>query len=599
MRAQSFVLKACAWSFLAATLALSACKGGGATPPDGGTTLPDGGDGGAGAGVGDGGVVTDDGGVPGMDAGVVDDNPTSPKDDSGGDLAWPDAPLLDGVMVAPNRDSAVIVAPPIAGAADYRVFGIPAGVSVETDASGHETVTGTTIFCAGFRQHNAPAGMPELLRQVEVAGLSGETRLVVEAIDTTCPFAGILGAAHADVDAENPEIDPADRGVFSVYTEAEIRKTYGSLVVNGHAPGAHVGSPAPPAPPRVLARTTLKVTPVGYGSKPTTFFEDFAVADQPAFVDMLPNFDRTQQGKLYQNGRFSFYTYGADLAQFFVDRGRLHTILADWSQDIMSSNVVYPRQPVALSATDYLHVTFEVATDATQRRYWWLLLCGAEQPGATMDAEGRLLGNIIQTPFFYQPDGLDPSIEGWNCLQVFPRDGAPYPLPPADTAPESDVRVMVNLPNKPIRDNVINVSPPMYPDVLDTPSWYRQREGAGNLVAPILDDQMLIAPATHYDVYIRRDRVVVFVNGAPRLCNDFPSVALTMAEGALGFGQVLYHSAAERLEFSASYWPRTGQRYYLTNTPFLDARAWDNLGYTEHVAAPPAFDATSCFVYGP
>jgi hypothetical protein len=139
----------------------------------------------------------------------------------------------------------------------------------------------------------------------------------------------------------------------------------------------------------------------------------------------------------------------------------------------------------------------------------------------------------------------------------------------------------------------------MYPPGLLAAGWYRQRDAQGQLVAPILDDQMLIAPSTHYDAYIRRDRVVLFVEGEQRLCDDFPSVALTMAEGALGFGQVFYHSAAERAEFSAPYWDRTGQRYYLENTPFIDARAWDNLGYAEHVAAPPSFDASTCYVYAP
>ncbi len=548
---------------------------------------------------GGGGHVIDDAGVPDAPPAVVDDDPTSPKDDEGGALAWPAAPLLEGVSALPDRDSARLVLPVVPGAQDYRVFPIPKGVAVETDASGHELVTGTIIHCAGLRQHNAAVAPPELLRQVEVAGLTGETRLVVEAIDTTCPFTGVRGAEHADLIADNASLGPADKGPFSVYTEAEIVQKYGSLIVNGHAPGEKLGAPAALAPPKVLARTTLKITPLGYGAHPFTFLDDFAAPDQPSFVSMVPVFDRSQKGKLYQNASFSFYTYGADLSHFFIDHGRLHTVLADWAQEIFASNIVYPRAPVALSSDDYLRVTFEVSTNATQRRYWWLVLCGAGEPGATMSADGKLLGNIIQTPFFYQEDGLDPSVEGWNCLQVFPRDGWGFPLPPDDTNPESDIRVMVNLADKAIRDSVVNVSPPMYPDALGKPGWYRQRDGAGKLTAPMLDDQLLIAPAAHFDVYVRRDRVIVLVNGEQRLCNDFPSVPLTMAEGALGFGHVLYHSAAEREEFSAPYWLRTGQRYYLTNTPFIDARSWDTLGYAEHVAAPPGFDASACYVHTP
>lgn len=582
------------------------CSAPGSASPNGGSagsTASGGGSGGGETTTGSGGetttVVPDDGGVPDVDPGKVDDSPTAPLDDAGGKLAWPDAPLLDGVNVAANRDSAQIVLPVVAGAKDYRVFAIPEGVSIETDADGHETVNGTTIDCAGFRQHNAPPQAAELLRRVEVPGLSKATRLVVEAIDTPCPFAGVMGVKHADVVVDNVEVEEAARGSFSVYTEAEIKQKYGSLIVNGHGPADHAGSQAPPAPPKVLARTTLLVTPAGYDPKPMPFFEDFAKNDPPVFVSDLPEFDRTQRAKLYQNERFSFTTYGADVAQFFTDRGRMHTLLADVAQDIFASNVMYPRKAVALSGSDYLHVTFEVASDATQRRYWWLVLCGAEQAGATMDANGTLLGNIIQTPAFSQDDGLDPSVEGWNCLQVFPRDGYAFTLPPDDTNPESEVRVMVNQANMPLRESVVDVSPEMYPPAIGPRSWYRQRNGAGDLTAPILDDQQLVAPSTHFDFYIRRDRVVMYVNGEQRLCNDFPSVALTMAEGALGFGQVLYHSAAERQEFSASYWDRTGQRYYLENTPFIDARAWDNIGYSEHVAPPADFNAADCYVHAP
>lgn len=582
-------------SILGLLVAAAGCDAGetGSTGGAGGTGGTD-----PGAAGGSGGAVVPDGAdVPDAVPGVVDENPTNPTDDQGSALAWPAAPLLEGVMVAAGRDSAEIVLPVVPGARDYRVFAIPKGVSIEADSDGHEKVIGTTVYCAGFRQHNAPAAPLELLRRVEVAGLAGETRLVVEAIDEACPFTGVLGVEHADLIVDKDEVDPVDHGVYSVFTEPEIVEAYGSLIVNGHAPGAKTGSPAPLQPTKVLARTTLRVTPAGAADSPMQFFEDFATSDQPVFISDLPGLGRSMKGKLFENERFTFTSYGADLTQSFVDRGRLHTLLADWAQDIFSTNVMYPRSAVELSDTDYLHVTFTVAGNATGRRYWWLALCGAETPGATIDQEGRLLGDIIQTPFFYQADGLDPSVEGWNCLQVFPRDGFPFSLPPTDTDPESEVRVMVNLAGAPEHENVVNVSPPMYPEDIGKPSWYRQRDAEGNLVAPMLDDQMLVAPSARYDLYIRRDRVVMYVEGEQRLCNDFPQVALTMAEGALGFGQVLYHSLAERIELHAEYWDRTGQRYYLENTPFIDARAWDDVGYTEHVPAPPGFDGSRCYVH--
>jgi hypothetical protein len=36
-------------------------------------------------------------------------------------------------------------------------------------------------------------------------------------------------------------------------------------------------------------------------------------------------------------------------------------------------------------------------------------------------------------------------------------------------------------------------------------------------------------------------------------------------------------------------------RYVLTNEPFVDTRTWDNVGFDEHVQAPPGFDEKACY----
>jgi hypothetical protein len=203
----------------------------------------------------------------------------------------------------------------------------------------------------------------------------------------------------------------------------------------------------------------------------------------------------------------------------------------------------------------------------------------------------------VQTPFFYQEDGLNPSLAGWNCLQVFPLDGTPFELPPTNKRPEADLRIIVNAGGAPNRDSVRQVSPDQYGnDNIAAKSWYRQQRGNGALGKPVMDDQLLVAPRTRMDLYIRRDRVVAYFNGEQRVCNDFPNQRLTMAEGAVAFSQVLYHSAAEHLELREDFFDRTGQLYYLYDTPFVDSRTWDNLGVEEEVGSPPAFDAGACYV---
>jgi hypothetical protein len=565
-------------------LVVASCSGDGGSGPEAQKPPPD-----------DGPVVIDGKEVFDAKPATVDVEPTTPKDDTGKPLAWSTAPLMSGVQVVSNRDSAILVVPAVAGARDYRVMLVRAGVDVKVDAE-KETVDGTTIFCAGYRQHSAKAGPLEVMRQIEVAGLTGETRLVVEAIDGACPFTGIVGRKHVDVTMTNDEV-PADARVpFAIYTEPEVTATYGSMIFNGHGKGPKIGLQAPPVAPKVLARTTVKVTPLGYAAeKPTqTFFDDFETTEQPATIS------EKYMEEVYQSSKWTFYSYNDASAQPFFDRGRMRWVLADLDQEIFASMVGYPRKPVQLSATDYLHVTFRVASMSTSRRYWWISLCGAAEPGKTMTADGMLTTQIKQTPFFMDDDGKNPSADaGWNCLQVFPRGGWPFELPPDDKDPESEVRVMLNAAGNHPRDNVINVSPKMYDASLGPKSWYRQIDASGNPVAPMLDDQQLTAPNARFDMFIRRDRFVMYVNGEQRICNDFAGTPLTMAEGALGFGSVLYHSTADRLEVVQDFWDKSGMRYLLENVPYLDDRTWDEVGYDEHVALPSGgitkFDPSVCY----
>jgi hypothetical protein len=186
-------------------------------------------------------------------------------------------------------------------------------------------------------------------------------------------------------------------------------------------------------------------------------------------------------------------------------------------------------------------------------------------------------------------------MEGWNCFQLFPRNGWPFTLPPNNQNPETEVRVMMNAPGDLGRDNVINPDPAFYDPNIGPSSWFRQMDKNGNPVAAILDDQQLLAPRTRYDLYIKRDQVIMLVNGQQRLCNNFAGTPLTMAEAAVGFGQVFYHSTAEREELQVNYWVETGKRYILEDSPYLDVRTFDNVGFTEHVAAPTGFDDTVCY----
>src|SRR5262249_53156598 len=84
----------------------------------------------------------------GLEAGVAA-TPEAPADEAGAALHWAGAPLMQGVKVVVNHDSAVLVVPAVASARDYRAFRVPAGTRIDTGLFGDEDVIGTVVHCAG------------------------------------------------------------------------------------------------------------------------------------------------------------------------------------------------------------------------------------------------------------------------------------------------------------------------------------------------------------------------------------------------------------------------------------------------------------------
>jgi len=321
-----------------------------------------------------------------------------------------------------------------------------------------------------------------------------------------------------------------------------------------------------------------------------------------------------------QNSKWSFfgaatalsYDPGALFQPISFDRGRLHVLVADGGQDDFATFLSYPKQAAHLPApggTDYLHVTYQVNDPITDRRYWWLTLCGPDTAGPMMDSNGLPLNVLTPDSSMQNGGARNFGSLGWNCLMVVPRNATCLngcaPLAPDDTTPESDIGIFVYPSGK--GSSSINVSPVQYgPDqsYFDA-RWYRQMDARGNLVGPMLDDQNYMAPTTRFDVYVRHDRVVMYVNGEQRLCNDFPSMPLSMVDAMVGYGQVLYHTGDEHKnigpggQFCAPIANTPSMRQVYYNEPYMDSREWDNVGFGEGVQLPgdmAQFDPSLCYV---
>jgi hypothetical protein len=115
----------------------------------------------------------------------------------------------------------------------------------------------------------------------------------------------------------------------------------------------------------------------------------------------------------------------------------------------------------------------------------------------------------------------------------------------------------------------------------------------------MLDHVNQNAPTTHFDIYVRRGRVVVYADGAPKLCNDFDPAMVTMSEAMVGFGQVLYHTSAEHNEMTPDPLDpndKYGHLHHVRgNLKYLDRRDWDNLGFESGAALPAGFDEATCY----
>jgi hypothetical protein len=369
----------------------------------------------------------------------------------------------------------------------------------------------------------------------------------------------------------------------------------------------------------VLARSVVKVSPIGTDKLPDGFtdqdyFDDFEDAtDQPKLLRET-DYAATLVGlpiKVYQTKKWIMYDVGNALSDFTVDRGHLMMTHADTSQGSMTTQAMYPKRPLQLpnEPDQYIHVTYEVAKDETPRRYENFSLCGAEKMGETYDGETPKAAPVPRPGFMNPEDTRRTNVLGWNCLMLVPRGAGYGVLPGGDIVSHTDSSLKITeiaahpapkdgneYDNGRLNAYATAFGPSLEPAFPNT--WLRQIDASGKPVAPWLDDELAVWQKTRFDVFVRRDRVVVFVEGQQRICQELTAKPLTMAEAALGFWHVLYHSSAEFLEIrqnGGSDNPKTNQHHIMHNTPFADERAFDNVGFRENVSLPANFDPSVCY----
>jgi hypothetical protein len=322
--------------------------------------------------------------------------------------------------------------------------------------------------------------------------------------------------------------------------------------------------------------------------------------------------------------------------QAFEHDGRLYDDIADAGQDVSGTLSFVPLTtgPLHLDPSNvkYVHSEFRVNSEATPRRYWTWTICGAATASALMDANNNPLihpivyesslaaGGNNPTLFANDPDGgsATPNAKALECLSMgllgvpeYPRsDGFPRATSNlvAVINPAGYGLGIINLQNSKEDSNIPAGATPGFRYILD-----KNQNMIGDVVEPF--DQ--VAPLTHFDFFIRPNRLVVFVNGRQAFCVNMSSRPLTMQYGLVVYGDLLYHSAREQFDMSPQAGLPNGAQssdslegntddytfegsslyHVILNQPITSTRAWDVVGQADNIDIPPqfaTFDPAAC-----
>ena len=564
-------------------------------------------------------------------------------------------PSIPNIRVLARRDAAIVYVPNVAGAADYRVYSVDNNLSFVG-----QQPRGAVIACAGYKQypwHRQPdvngSTVRELLQVIELPGLTkaGEYTLIVEALQSPCPFTGLMGHSSAKIPISNNKLQALTGGAVPVTGFDDARAFYGNEILNGQGsssdwrikPGQFRGQAVGldnleiPINPTVIARSAIKLrlpfadeslnAPIlDVGSNAT--FDDFGVnliGTDFSRTSFQFGDQRSVQGKV---GRWYAWGRGAQAAindpednakgvQVWQRHGRMYTMFGDWAQDVFAdlhfTSLETP--PLELDDTKYVHSFFRVESGATGRRYWHWMMCGAANISDLVDPSSnvpRLRPGLV--PAFYDgyARGDNPTSQQYGapdspyynqeCLQLL-QLASFYPptlTDPKFQEPQQSLKAVINPAGS--SAGIINLTPNGY----DAPSaqspainWRldKNQQYAGPILEP--GDQQ--NPLTHFDIFVRKDRMLLFVNGRQAVCWDLAATPLTMKYGLPMYGSVLYHSDAEYGEW---YRPESlysndanGLFHYMMNTPAADVRSWDAVGQSEKIEIPSLFnfEAATCF----
>jgi hypothetical protein len=359
--------------------------------------------------------------------------------------------------------------------------------------------------------------------ELQWAGLSGKTTLVIEALDKQCPFQGLIAAASTQkAGFAEPFVTPA--GVAS-------QSTAGQVFVNGQ--GAATNTPI------AVARSFVTLEPLAAPSM--DFYADFVSRGTGQAYEVLETNNGTNTvhstSELFDLEFISIEQASPALGELF---GQLWVAYADYAADTGGKFRLAAKQPATLPATGYLHVTAEMTLPSTIRRYPQILVSTLEPPVQRNLEHG--------TTVIVQPFGATTYMELQLCKNRTwdVNDQCPKAKLGRDTGESA---------------------------YSDESPWPPQ---------PVVTESSAHDRLVKIDAYLSTTRAYVFFDGKPYGCGILPANTWSAGQVSVSLGDVLYHSGVDEEVICDDCPHQFIKRASLAQT----VRKFDSFGFKSGVAEP-------------
>jgi hypothetical protein len=405
---------------------------------------------------------------------------------------------------------------------------VPLMTSVYSGSHQHtELSAGIERFTRAINQGNGP------IWQLNWAGMTASTVLVVEALATGCPYQGFL--APTSIAAGSPH--PA----FETLAQLKAKSESGEVFVNGQHDDVSF--------PKAIARSFIKVDP-----KPTS------AADWDFFTGFHTDLGtlKSKSCTALNCGRWDSTDF--EISSYLIDKvdnktyfstgqmlGQLWVALADFEADVTGKArfTANKKATIDSDASKFLHATMSTDIVATDRRYPQLIISDRSAPVqegfASADQDTILLQPITGPSSRVEIQAFHGLVGGksWDVNNQAPEhrlvdyDGATTGGKP-----------------KP-------ADPPL------------EHAGMDRLVK--------------FDIYASSERVYVFMDDAPVGCSLLPTNVQMAGEVTVSVGDVLYHPGAADEHVCSDNLPFGFlHRHQCTETK----RRFDDVGFKSGVGAP-------------